>query len=78
MLLFVLFIPFFVFGFGRHSYKNTKILRNMFVYIFKSLALLALQTETIVKKITQPKLPKTKMNLPKFIMSRTRVKFVVN
>ena len=40
--------------------KNTKILRNMFIYMFKSLACLALQTETIVKKVTQPKLPKTK------------------
>ena len=32
---------------------------------FKSLACLALQTETIVKKITQPKLPKTKNEVTK-------------
>ena len=42
---------FFV-GFGQQSYE-------------KSLACLALQTETIVKKITQPKLPKTKIELTK-------------
>ena len=38
---------------------------KMFIYIFKSLVCLALQTETIVKKITQPKLPKTKNELTK-------------
>ena len=38
---------------------------KMFIYIFKSLACLALQTETIVKKIIQPKLPKTKNEFTK-------------
>ena len=37
----------------------------MFVYIFKSLACLALQMETILKKITQPKLPKMKNEVTK-------------
>ena len=37
----------------------------MFVYIFESLACLALQMETIVKKIKQPKLPKTKDEVTK-------------
>ena len=41
--------------------KVTKI----FIYIFKSLARLALQMETIVKKIMQPKLPKTKNEFTK-------------
>ena len=61
------FHPIFRFSlvFGRRSYENMKILRNMFVYIFKSLACLALQMETIVKKITQPKLPKTKNEVTK-------------
>ena len=36
---------------------------KIYIYIFKSLACLALQTETIVKKITQTK-------LPKYVMSR--------
>jgi hypothetical protein len=35
----------------------------MLFTFFKSLACLALQTETTVKKITQPKLPKTKIKL---------------
>ena len=40
---------------------------------FKSLACLALQTETIVKKIMQPKLSKTKTKLPKYVMRRANV-----
>ena len=52
---------FFV-GFGR-SYENMKIL-CLFTF-FKSLACLALQTETIIKKITQPRLPKTKNKVTK-------------
>ena len=35
-------------------------LRNVYLHFFKSLACLDLQMETIVKKITQPMLPKTK------------------
>ena len=38
---------------------------KMFIYIFKSLACLALKTETIIKKISQPKLPKRKNELTK-------------
>ena len=38
---------------------------KMFIYIFKSLAFLALQMETTEKKIAQPKLPKTKNELTK-------------
>ena len=37
----------------------------IFFYIFKSLAWPALQMETIIKKITQPKLPKTKNEVTK-------------
>ena len=37
----------------------------MFIQIFKSLAFLALQRETIVKKIMQLKLPKTKNKVAK-------------
>ena len=37
----------------------------MFIYIFKSLACLALQMETIVKKITKHKLPKKKNEFTK-------------
>ena len=45
----------------------TKIQKYVFLHFFKSLARLSLQTETIVKKITQPKLRKTK--LPKYVMN---------
>ena len=61
-LLFELFIPFsfsFFVGYGRRSYEN------VYLHFFKSLACLALQSETIVKKITQPKSPKTKNELTK-------------
>ena len=51
--IYVPFNPFFGFAFGRQSYENRKILRNIFVYIFKSLARLALQTENHSTKVTK-------------------------
>ena len=54
------FHPIFVFC----RFWPTKLRKCLFTF-FKSLACLALQTETIVKKITQPKLPKTKKELTK-------------
>ena len=56
------FHPIFAF---RFSLVWANEVKKMFIYIFKSLASLALQTETIVKKIMQPKLPKTKNELTK-------------
>ena len=54
-----LFIPFsFFVGFGWQSYE-------CFFTFFKSLAFLALETETIVKKLTKPKSPKTKNEITK-------------
>ena len=47
---------------------NAQKLRKCLFTFFKSLACLALQTETIIKKITQPKLPKTK--LPIYVLSQ--------
>ena len=56
-------IPFsFFVGFGPRSYKN------VYLHFFKSLACLAMQTETIVKKIMQ--LTSQKKNLPKFVMNQ--------
>ena len=57
-----LFIPFLFFVF--RWFWPTKLQKCLLTF-FKSLACLALQTETIVKKITQPKLPKTKNELTK-------------
>ena len=57
-----LFIPFSLFFF--RWFWPTNLRKCLFTF-FKSLACLALQTETIVKKITQPKLPKTKNELTK-------------
>ena len=58
-----LFIPFFfvIFfvDFGQRSYEN------VYLHFFKSLACLALQIETMVKKITQLILPKTNNKLTK-------------
>ena len=56
------FIPYSLFIF--HWLRPTKLRKCLFTF-FKSLACLALQTETIVKKITQPKSPKTKNELTK-------------
>ena len=50
-VLYVDFIPFFVFRFGQRSYENTKILCNVCLFFIIHLAL---QTENIVKKIKQP------------------------
>ena len=61
---FELFIPFFIFRW----FWPTKLRKYYVIYLFtffKSLACLALQTETIVKKITQPKLPKMKNEVTK-------------
>ena len=54
-----LFIPFFVFRFGWQKLWKTKILRNslfvFYILLFHfRLACLALQTENILQKITQP------------------------
>ena len=49
-------------SFSNHNGANVNL---MFQTFFKSLACLALQKETIVKKITQPKLPKTKNEVTK-------------
>ena len=54
------FHPIFVFRW----FWQTKLRKCLFTF-FKSLVCLALQTETIVKKIMQPKLPKTKNELTK-------------
>ena len=53
-VLYVDFIPFFVFRFGQRSYENTKILCNVCLFFIIHLACLALQMENIVKKIMQP------------------------
>ena len=50
------------------------MLPNCLFAFFKSLACHALQTETIIKKIIQPKLPKTKNKRTKFVMSQTKDK----
>ena len=52
----------FIIGFGQGRYGNGKYLFT----VFKGLVLLALQMETIMKKMYQ----KRKTNLPKFVMSR--------
>ena len=57
-----LFIPFSFFVF---SLVSATKLRKCLLTFFKSLACLALQTETIVMKITQPMLPKMKNELTK-------------
>ena len=59
----------FIMGFSSH-FRFSLVLANeaakMFIYVhFLSLACLTLQTETIIKKITQPKLPKMKNELTK-------------
>ena len=58
-----------IMGFSSH-FRFSLVLANeaakMFIYVhFLSLTCLALQTETIIKKITQPKLPKMKNELTK-------------
>ena len=65
-----LFISFLIFFFVVWQ----TMLRNCLFAFFKSLACHALQTETIIKKITQPKLPKTKNKRTKFVMSQTKDK----
>ena len=69
-----LFIPFFDFRFSLVLADEVTKIPEYYVIclftFFKCLACLALQTETIVKKITQPKLPKMKKELPKYVMSR--------
>jgi hypothetical protein len=50
--------------FGFCWFWPTKLRKCLFTF-FKSLACLALQTEAIAKKITQPKSPKTKNELTK-------------
>ena len=65
--IYIYFIPFFVFCFGRRSYENTKILRNVVYFFIIHLSSLALQMENIIKKITQPKRQKCKkLKLPKW------------
>jgi hypothetical protein len=59
-MLFELFITFLDFRFSLILADEVMKIRKYYVISFKSLAGLALQTETIIKKITQPKLPKTK------------------
>ena len=54
--------PFFDF---RFSLVLADEVTKMFIYIFESLACLALKLETIVKKIMQLKLPKMKTELTK-------------
>ena len=64
-----LFIPFFDFRFSLVLADEVTKIPEYYVIclftFFESLACLALQTETIVKKITQPKLPKTKNEITK-------------
>ena len=55
-----LFITFLLFVF--RWFWLTKLQKCLFTFS-KSLACLAFQTETIVKKVAQPKLPKTKIEL---------------
>ena len=55
-LIYDLFIPFLLFVF--RWFWPTKLQKCLFTF-FKSLACLALQTETIVNKIMRPKSPET-------------------
>ena len=72
--IYVDFIPFFVFRFGRRSYENMRILRNHVCLLFYWVRICKtrwarqkFKTEHIVKKITQLKWPKyEKTKLPKW------------
>ena len=75
MALNELFIPFPFFVFC--WFWLTKLRKCLFTF-FKSLACLALQTETIVKKITQPKLPKTKNELTKICNELGNRRLILN
>ena len=59
-VVYLAFIPFLLFVFC----WPLKLRKCLFTF-FKSLACLALQTQSILKKIRQPKLPKTKFELTK-------------
>ena len=63
IMLFELFITFFDFRFSLILADEVKKIPEYYVICFKVLHVL--QTETIIKKITQPKLPKTKNEITK-------------
>ena len=73
----VCFVSFWYYGFGQRSYKNTKILCNIFVYIFQKSCLSCLangkhKKENHTTKVT--KLPKTKRQ--KYEMNETFIQIV--